>query len=35
MSNEAPAPAEVKAFTGQRRREKRDVHGWVVLDKPI
>ena len=35
MSNEAPAPAEVKASTGQRRREKRDVHGWVVLDKPV
>ena len=35
MSNEAPAPAEVTAATGQRRREKRDVHGWVVLDKPV
>src|SRR5262245_41044882 len=20
---------------GQRRRDKRDVHGWVVLDKPV
>ena len=20
---------------GQRRREKHDVHGWVVLDKPV
>jgi len=20
---------------GQRRREKRDVHGWVILDKPV
>jgi len=35
MSNEAPAPAEANASTGQRRREKRDVHGWVVLDKPV
>jgi tRNA pseudouridine55 synthase len=35
MSNEAPAPAEARASTGQHRREKRDVHGWVVLDKPV
>ena len=35
MDNETPVPAEVKASGGQRRREKRDVHGWVVLDKPV
>ena len=35
MSNEAPVSTEVKAPAGQRRREKRDVHGWVVLDKPV
>ena len=28
----SPQPGEEK---GQRRREKHDVHGWVVLDKPI
>ena len=35
MSNEVPVAAEVKASGGQRRREKRDVHGWIVLDKPV
>jgi tRNA pseudouridine55 synthase len=35
MSNEVPVATEVKASGGQRRREKRDVHGWVVLDKPV
>ncbi len=35
MSNEVPVAAEVKASGGQRRREKRDVHGWLVLDKPV
>ena len=35
MSNEAPVSTEAKAPAGQRRREKRDVHGWVVLDKPV
>ena len=24
-----------KAQTAQRRRDKRDVHGWIVLDKPV
>jgi len=28
----SPAPREKKV---QRRREKRDVHGWIILDKPI
>jgi tRNA pseudouridine55 synthase len=28
-------PAEKSARQGQRKREKRDVHGWVVLDKPV
>ena len=32
----AAAPAPVSGESkGQRRREKRDVHGWLVLDKPI
>jgi tRNA pseudouridine55 synthase len=32
----AAAPAPVSGEPkGQRRREKRDVHGWLVLDKPI
>ncbi|TAK46945.1 MAG: tRNA pseudouridine(55) synthase TruB [Xanthobacteraceae bacterium] len=31
-----PAPSRSgKPAKGQRRRDKRDVHGWVVLDKPI
>jgi tRNA pseudouridine55 synthase len=30
MNDDARAPAEAG-----RRREKRDVHGWVVLDKPV
>src|SRR4051812_40623052 len=29
---EQPAPREKKV---QRKREKRDVHGWIVLDKPV
>jgi tRNA pseudouridine55 synthase len=29
---EQPAPREKKM---QRKREKRDVHGWIVLDKPV
>ena len=28
---EVPAPAAPR----QKKREKRDVHGWVVLDKPV
>jgi len=31
-TGEADAPAARKQ---QRRRDKRDVHGWVVLDKPV
>src|SRR5207244_219843 len=38
-----PAPAQADAVPagapdkgkGQRKREKHDVHGWVVLDKPV
>jgi tRNA pseudouridine55 synthase len=26
---------EMERTTAQRKREKRDVHGWVVLDKPV
>ena len=36
MSNERiPRRRTVKAASGQQSREKRDVHGWVVLDKPV
>ena len=31
-----PMPAPTAApSAGQRKREKRDVHGWVILDKPV
>jgi tRNA pseudouridine55 synthase len=30
-----PAPTAAAPSTGQRKREKRDVHGWVILDKPV
>ncbi len=33
--NPALVAAEQKQKSGQRRREKRDVHGWIVLDKPV
>jgi tRNA pseudouridine55 synthase len=33
--NPFPNPALQPAAQGQRRREKRDVHGWVILDKPV
>src|SRR5262249_32996994 len=34
--NPFPNPAlQAAAQGGQRRREKRDVHGWIVLDKPV
>src|SRR3954470_13145949 len=29
-----PSAQAVEA-TGQRKREKRDVHGWIILDKPV
>jgi len=38
MSEEAALPARAAANdhkVGQRKREKHDVHGWVVLDKPV
>src|SRR5215831_14471839 len=31
----APRPPQDEARKKQFRREKRDVHGWVVLDKPV
>src|ERR1700730_14783963 len=31
----AVAPAGERAAKPQTKREKRDVHGWVVLDKPV
>jgi tRNA pseudouridine55 synthase len=34
-TNRMPAPASSRARNNQPRRDKRDVHGWVVLDKPI
>jgi tRNA pseudouridine55 synthase len=40
MHDDAPMPAKTESdersrATGQRKREKRDVHGWVILDKPV
>jgi tRNA pseudouridine55 synthase len=32
---QAPRPAEARRPKQQFRREKRDVHGWIVLDKPV
>ena len=34
--NPFPNPAlQAAGQKGQRKREKRDVHGWVILDKPV
>src|ERR1700749_1240788 len=33
--NPFPTPPLKAAQARQRRREKRDVHGWIVLDKPV
>jgi tRNA pseudouridine55 synthase len=33
--NPFPNPALQAAGQKQRKREKRDVHGWVILDKPV
>ena len=30
-----PAPHEKREKKTQKKREKRDVHGWIILDKPI
>jgi tRNA pseudouridine55 synthase len=40
MHDDVPMPAKTESdersrTTGQRKREKRDVHGWVILDKPV
>jgi tRNA pseudouridine55 synthase len=35
MDDNAPVTTERSPRQGQFRREKRDVHGWVVLDKPV
>jgi tRNA pseudouridine55 synthase len=36
MHDDVPMPAKTEpGATGQRKREKRDVHGWVILDKPV
>jgi tRNA pseudouridine55 synthase len=40
IETDAPAPDDARpagkpAKQGQRRREKRDVHGWIILDKPV
>jgi tRNA pseudouridine55 synthase len=32
---DAGAPAKADRRKQQRKRDKRDVHGWVVLDKPV
>jgi tRNA pseudouridine55 synthase len=34
MSEEQPAPA-IREARPQFKREKRDVHGWLILDKPV
>jgi tRNA pseudouridine55 synthase len=31
----APAPPAPREKKVQHRREKRDVHGWIILDKPV
>ena len=31
----APAPQHDSTAPSQRKRDKRDVHGWAVLDKPV
>src|SRR5947199_8067389 len=33
--NPFPNPALQAGVGKQRKREKRDVHGWIVLDKPV
>jgi tRNA pseudouridine55 synthase len=40
MHDDVPMPAKTESgegdrATGQRKREKRDVHGWIILDKPV
>jgi len=38
MNETSPLPGaspQAGEEKGQRRREKHDVHGWVVLDKPV
>ena len=35
MTNDMLTQADGERPAGQRKREKRDVHGWVVLDKPV
>src|SRR5438132_5250156 len=35
MDNEVKTPPAQRAGQGQFKREKRDVHGWLVLDKPV
>jgi len=35
MDNDVPAVTKGRPAQGQFRREKRDVHGWLVLDKPV
>ena len=34
LAGDAEAPAQ-QAATPNKKRQKRDVHGWIVLDKPI
>jgi tRNA pseudouridine55 synthase len=34
-ANAESAPARAREKKTQKKREKRDVHGWIVLDKPI
>src|ERR1700686_3257942 len=33
--DEVEAPPAAREDNRQRKRDKRDVHGWIVLDKPV
>ena len=35
MTDDVLTQAETGRAAAPRKREKRDVHGWVVLDKPV
>jgi tRNA pseudouridine55 synthase len=35
MSAKAGSDEPATSPVGQRKREKRDVHGWIILDKPV
>jgi tRNA pseudouridine55 synthase len=35
IDHDVPIPSSAKVAASPRKREKHDVHGWVVLDKPV